>query len=219
METCSEHEKNTGQDAPDVNRVQESIRRLVTGCGDSVGLSGMQPGASVVDLGCGAGEDITTAARRVGEQGRVFGIDIDEEMIDRARQAAAAAGLSERSAFRIADIEITPHPKTYADILISNCVFNLCIDKDQVFRNVFRIMRPGGLLVFSVLVDNNDEPEADLGPEAEYPTLLVRMSFTDIRVLARLPLTVEQSATFLGRPVDHPATVVVFTALKPPLNC
>ncbi|MCF6291752.1 MAG: methyltransferase domain-containing protein [Desulfobacterales bacterium] len=199
--------------------VRESIRRLVTGCGDSVGLSGMAPGASVVDLGCGAGADTVTAARQVGQQGRVFGIDIDPAMIDRARRAAAAAGLTERSAFRVADIEVTPHPRTYADILISNCVVNLCTDKDQVFRNVFRIMRPGALLVFSVLVNNNDEPEAGLGPEGEYPMLLARMSFTDIRVLARQPLTVEQSATFLGRPTDHPATVVVFTALKPPLNC
>ncbi len=213
MEQGGEHQENREKGAPELNRVQESIRGLVTGCGDSVGLAGMQSGASVVDLGCGAGEDVITAARRVGEQGRVFGIDIDPEMIDRARQAAAAAGLSDRSAFRVADIEVTPHPRTYADILISNCLFNLCTDKDQVFRNVFRIMRPGGLLVFSVLVNNNDEPEA------EYSMLLNRMSFTDIRVLARLPLTVEQSAIFLGRPVGRRATVVVFTALKPPLNC
>jgi ubiquinone/menaquinone biosynthesis C-methylase UbiE len=115
-------------------------------------------GCAVVDLGCGGGLDVILAARRA-EHGKVLGIDMVPEMIKRAQQAVAESGLQQHIFFRLADIEdIYPLPKNFADVVLANCVINLCPDKLTVYKNIFRILKPGGVLVVtdSVMTEEID---------------------------------------------------------------
>jgi len=133
--------------------VPPTALRLACGCGNPVEFADIQPGSVVVDLGCGGGIDIVLAAHKVTEHGKVLGIDIAPEMIDAARQAVSESGLHQLILFRTLDIEeIYPLPKNFADVVIANCVINLCPDRTTVYKNIFRILRPGGLLLLSDLV-------------------------------------------------------------------
>jgi ubiquinone/menaquinone biosynthesis C-methylase UbiE len=133
--------------------VPQTARRLACGSGDPVALAEIKPGSAVVDLGCGGGIDIIMAARQVEEQGKVLGIDIAPEMIEAAQQSVAESGLQPHIFFRTIDIEnIYPLPKIFADVVTANCVINLCPDRVTVFKNIFRILKPGGILVFSDFV-------------------------------------------------------------------
>ncbi|GAB4313423.1 MAG: hypothetical protein Kow0059_04700 [Candidatus Sumerlaeia bacterium] len=122
------------------------------GCGNPVALASLQPGEIVVDLGCGGGFDVFIAGRRVGAAGRVIGVDMTPEMIARARRNAAAyrarTGL-DNVEFRIGEIEHLPLPDDLADVVISNCVINLSPDKPQVWREIVRVLKPGGRAAIS----------------------------------------------------------------------
>lgn len=164
------------------------------GCGNPQAIADLRPGETVLDLGSGGGFDCFLAARRVGDGGRVIGIDMTPEMVARARDNAAA-GNYPNVEFRLGEIENLPVADNSVDCIMSNCVINLSPNKRRVFEEAFRVLKPGGRLAVSDIVATAELPEplkedlalltsciAGASPIPELEHLLASVGFTAVHI-------------------------------------
>jgi SAM-dependent methyltransferase len=186
--------KNLGYSADDLISLPEGAD-LGLGCGNPVALASIKPGEVVIDLGSGAGIDAFLSAKRVGEKGSVIGVDMTHEMLEKARNNAKKAGFKNVE-FRLGEIEHLPVADNTADLVISNCVINLVPDKLKVFKEVLRVLKPGGRIMISDIVLKRPLPQeaqeninawvgciAGAIPENEYLGLIREAGFKNVKIM------------------------------------
>lgn len=206
----SEYAKELGYTEEDTREV--SGANLGLGCGNPIAIASLRPGEVVLDLGSGAGFDCFLAAKKVGISGKVIGIDMTPDMVEKARAIALRRGHSNVE-FRLAEIEHLPLPDNTVDVVISNCVVNLSPDKLQVFREAARVLKPGGRLAISDVIATRELPRhikkdlalytgcmAGATPVAKLTEIMRSCGFGEVRIQVK-----EESRSYIGHwaPGNH----------------
>jgi len=181
-------------DADEQRELPEAAVRASLGCGNPTALADLKPGEIVLDLGSGGGIDVLLSAKRVGPSGRAYGLDMTDEMLALARENQRQAGVTNVE-FLKGSIEAIPLPDNSVDVIISNCVINLSADKDAVFREALRVLKPGGRLAVSDVVVRGEVPAdvrrnmelwvgciAGALEEGEYQRTLQTAGFVDVAI-------------------------------------
>jgi SAM-dependent methyltransferase len=197
------------------------------GCGNQQAIAALKPGETVLDLGSGGGFDCFLAARQVGETGRVIGVDMTPAMLSKARANAEQGGYANVE-FRLGEIEHLPVADRSIDVILSNCVINLSPDKQRVFAECFRVLKPGGRLAISDVVAFAEIPAhiqedmalltgcmAGATPIAELGEMLHAAGFEDVRIAPK-----EESKSFIrewapGTPVTDYVVAATIEAVRP----
>ncbi len=218
--------RGIGYSAEETAAVPEGAN-LGLGCGNPQAIAALQAGETVLDLGSGAGFDAFLAARQVGAEGTVIGVDMTPDMVSKARANALKGGYANVE-FRLGEIEHLPVADATVDVIISNCVINLSPDKAQVFRDAFRVLKPGGRLAISDIVTTAPLPAAMqqevalhtacvAGAESvdALTALLAEAGFADIRIAPK-----DASREFIrhwapGRGVEDYIASATIEAVKP----
>ena len=210
-------------DQAQTGQIPEKALKASLGCGNPTALAELKPGETVLDLGAGGGIDVLLSARRVGPEGKAYGLDMTDDMLALARENQRKAGL-ENVEFLKGEIEHIPLPDNSVDVIISNCVINLSGDKDQVLRESFRVLKPGGRFAVSDVVVRGEVPEevrrnmelwvgcvAGALEESEYIGKLTAAGFAAIGIEPTRIYNVEDARAFLtgqGLDVDAIAPVI-----------
>ncbi len=218
--------RGIGYSAEETAAVPEGAN-LGLGCGNPQAIAALQAGETVLDLGSGAGFDAFLAARQVGAEGTVIGVDMTPDMVSKARANALKGGYANVE-FRLGEIEHLPVADATVDVIISNCVINLSPDKAQVFRDAFRVLKPGGRLAISDIVTTAPLPAAMQQEVALHAAcvagaasvdaltaLLAEAGFADIRIAPK-----DASREFIrhwapGRGVEDYIASATIEAVKP----
>jgi arsenite methyltransferase len=207
----------------EASQIPEEALRASLGCGNPTALAKLSPGDAVLDLGSGGGIDVLLSARRVGPAGKAYGLDMTDDMLALARENQRRAGV-ENVEFLKGEIEHIPLPDNSVDVIISNCVINLSGDKDQVLREAFRVLKPGGRFAVSDVVVRGEVPAevrrsvelwvgcmAGALQDSEYTEKLVKAGFAAVEIEPTRIYEIEDARQFLsghGVDVDAIAPVV-----------
>lgn len=182
-----------GYSAANVNAVPDGAN-MGLGCGNPQAIASLKPGETVLDLGSGGGFDCFLAAAEVGASGHIIGVDMTSEMVSKARENADTSGYDNVD-IRLGEIENLPVPNSIVDVIISNCVINLSPEKEKVFKESFRVLKPGGRLAISDVVATAELPEkikeditaftgciSGASEITDIETMLLRAGFDEIRI-------------------------------------
>ena len=212
--SCDPITSNLYDDAQSA-QIPEQALKASLGCGNPTALAKLNPGETVLDLGSGGGIDVLLSARRVGPTGKAYGLDMTDDMLALARENQRKAGV-ENVEFLKGEIEHIPLPDNSVDVVISNCVINLSGDKDQVLREAFRVLKPGGRFAVSDVVTRGAVPEevrkslllwvgciAGSLEDEDYRSKLTAAGFAAIEIEPTRVYDVEDAKAFLsGQGID-----------------
>lgn len=208
--TCCDPITSNLYDVSQADEVPAMALAASLGCGNPTALAELTPGQIVLDLGAGAGIDVLLSAKRVGPSGKAYGLDMTDEMLALAEQNRRISGLSNVE-FLKGDIEHIPLPDNSVDVVISNCVINLSGDKDQVLREAFRVLKPGGRFAVSDVVVRGEMPDAvrksmelwagcvaGALSEGDYRSKLAHAGFRDVEIEVTRVYDSEDARIFLA---------------------
>jgi len=197
-------------DQAQARQIPDTALKASLGCGNPTALARLNAGETVLDLGSGGGIDVLLSARRVGPTGKAYGLDMTDDMLALARENQRKAGVKNVE-FLKGEIEHIPLPDESVDVVISNCVINLSGDKDQVLREAFRVLKPGGRFAVSDVVMRGEAPEevrksmllwvgciAGALQDYEYVAKLAKAGFDNIDIDPTRIYDIEDARTFLG---------------------